>query len=166
MLFRSVCHFDNDDMLERFSLDEMVRAFDQLPDVKLIYTDLAQIGEEGEHHHYSASETYDPNKLHQHGWRHFGMYRRSVMDHIDGYNTKLISGCEDGDLFMQIAEKFPIARLPKVLYLYRAHSKNNSINNKKCESCTERSYCNYARVWCKSANYDLLTFKPLEQVNA
>jgi hypothetical protein len=102
--------------------------------VGLIYSDLAQIGEKGEHQLYSDSKTFDPNTLHQHGWRHFGMYRRKVMDHIDGYNDKLISACEDGDLFMQIAEKYPIARLPKVLYLYRAHSANNSNNNKKCES--------------------------------
>jgi len=157
-----VGHFDNDDILERYSLDEMVRAFDQLPDVMLIYTDLAQIGEKGEHQLYSESKTFDPNVLHQHGWRHFGMYRRKVMDHIDGYNEKLVSGCEDGDLFMQIAEKFPIARLPKVLYLYRAHPGNNSNNNKKCESCEERPVCNYVRVWSKTAKYDPITFKPLE----
>lgn len=160
-----VCHFDNDDILERYALDEMVRAFDQLPDVQFIYSDMAQIGEKGEHQLYSASETYDPDKLHQHGWRHLGMYRKSVMDHISGYNTKLVSGCEDGDLFMQIAEKFPIARLPKVLYLYRSHGSNNSGNNKKCESCTERLDCNYVRVWSKSANYDPVTFSPLEQAN-
>ena len=157
-----VGHLDNDDILERYSLDEMVRSFDQLPNVGLIYSDLAQIGEKGEHQLYSESKTFDINVLHQHGWRHFGMYRRKVMDVIDGYNEKLVSACEDGDLFMQISEKFPIVRLPKVLYLYRAHSGNNSANNKKCESCEERPVCNYMRVWSKSAKFDPITFKPLE----
>jgi len=160
-----VAHFDNDDILERYSLDEMVRAFDKLPDVGLIYSDLAQIDEKGNHQLYSESKTFDLNDLHQYGWRHFGMYRRKVMDHIDGYNEKLVSGCEDGDLFMQIAEKFPIVRLPKVLYLYRSHTENNSKNNKKCDSCEERMVCNYMRLWSKSAKYDPITFKPLEVNN-
>jgi glycosyltransferase involved in cell wall biosynthesis len=157
-----VCHIDNDDMLERYALEEMLNAFDQQPDVMLIYSDIAQIGEKGEHQLYSASINFDPNKLYQHGWRHFGMYRREVMRHIDGYNEKLISGCEDGDLFMQIAEKFPCARLPKALYLYRSHGENQSGKNKKCDSCSERPVCNFLRVWSKSANYDPITFKPLE----
>ena len=160
-----VCHFDNDDILERYALEEVIRSFEQLPDVMLIYTDIVQIGEKGQHELYSASKNFDPNKLHQHGWRHFGTYRREVMNHIDGYNDKLKSGCEDGDLFMQIAEKFPCARLPKPLYMYRSHGGNNSQNNKKCESCEERPICNFARVWCKSANYDVETFKPIEVQN-
>ena len=160
-----VCHFDNDDILERYALEEVVRSFEQLPNVMLIYTDIVQIGEKGQHELYSASKNFDPDKLHQHGWRHFGTYRRDVMNHIDGYNDRLKSGCEDGDLFMQIAEKFPCARLPKPLYMYRSHGENNSQNNKKCESCEERSVCNFARVWCKSANYEIETFKPIEVAN-
>lgn len=160
-----VCHVDNDDILERYALEEMLMAFVMWPEVKLIYSDLAQIGVKGEHQLYSASKDFDPNNLHQHGWRHFGMYKRNVMDHIEGYNDKLVSGCEDGDLFMQIAEKFPCARLPKPLYLYRAHEGNNSANNKKCDVCSERPVCNYVRVWSKSAKYDPITFKPLAEVN-
>jgi glycosyltransferase involved in cell wall biosynthesis len=159
-----VCHVDNDDMLERYALEEMLAGFDMWPSVKLIYSDLSQIGIKGEHQLYSAAKNFDPDNLHQHGWRHFGMYKRDVMSHIDGYNTELVSGCEDGDLFMQIAEKFPCARMPKPLYLYRSHDGNNSANNKKCETCSERPVCNYVRVWSKSAKYDPLTFKPLEEV--
>ena len=157
-------HFDSDDMLERYAIEEMLLAFDQLPNVKFIYSDFAQIGKKGEVEHYSPSPTFDPNKLHQHGWRHFGMYRSDVMEHIQGYNEKLAStnGCADGDLFMQIVEKFPAARLPKVLYLYRNHGNNISTKNAKCEACPLRMDCNFARVWCKSANYDITTFKPIE----
>lgn len=154
-------HLDNDDLLERYALEEMVRAFVQFNDVMLFYTDLAQISAEGKHQLYSESKTFDPHALHQHGWRHFGVYRRSVMNSIEGYNEKLISGCEDGDLFMQIAEKFVVVRIPKILYFYRAHPGNNSAKNKKCVSCEERMVCNYMRVWSKSANYDPITFKPL-----
>ena len=96
-----VCHVDNDDMLERYALDEMLAGFEMWPSVKLIYSDLAQIGVKGEHQLYSAAKDFNPDALHQHGWRHFGMYKRDVISDIDGYNDKLISGCEDGDLFMQ-----------------------------------------------------------------
>jgi glycosyltransferase involved in cell wall biosynthesis len=159
-----ICHFDNDDMLERWALEEMVYEFARLPEVMLIYTDLAQIDSDSNIELYSASKNYDVNQLHQHGWKHLGMYRREVMKHIEGYNDKLISACEDGDLFMQIAEKFPISRYPKVLYYYRNHGKNNVHNNKKCPTCEERMVCNFIRVWCKSAKYDIVTHKPLKVV--
>lgn len=158
-----VCHLDSDDLLERYALEEMLRGFLKFPEAQLLYSDMSQIGENGEHHVYAASENYDSGKLYQHGWRHLGMYRRSVMEKIAGYNTQLSVGCEDGDLFMQIAERFPegIYRLPKVLYLYRSHGNNNSRNNKKCESCGDRPVCNYVRVWCGAIGYDPVTFTPL-----
>ena len=160
---RFVCHVDADDMLERWAIEEMLIAFDKAPDTMLIYSDMSQIGERGEHQLYSASKDFDKNKLYQHGWRHLGMYRKSVMDSIHGYNDKLISACEDGDLFMQIAEKYPCQRLAKPLYFYRSHGNNSSRTNKKCVDCTEREVCNFMRVWAKSANYDPITFTPLKK---
>lgn len=159
---RFICHLDGDDMLERYALEEMLIAFYTNKKAALIYSDIAQIGENGYHQLYSPALDFDAQKLHQHGWRHFGMYRREVMDYIDGYNDKLISACEDGDLFMQIAEKYLCVRLPKALYMYRVHSSNASSHNKKCSECSERPVCNYMRVWSKSANYDPITFTPLQ----
>ena len=156
-------HLDGDDMLERWALEEMECTFASKPDVGLVYSDLAQIDLKGAVELYSASRSYDQNVLHQHGWRHFGVYRRSAYEATSGYNTKLISACEDGDLFMQIAEKFPCYRLPKVLYYYRNHGNNASKNNTKCNGCTQRMECNYMRVWAKSANYDPITFTPLKK---
>ncbi|MBF0202786.1 MAG: hypothetical protein HQK67_00425 [Desulfamplus sp.] len=142
----------------------MLIAFDKAPDTMLIYSDMSQIGENGEHQLYSASKNFDQTKLYQHGWRHLGMYRKAVMDSIEGYNDKLISACEDGDLFMQIAEKYPCQRLPKPLYFYRSHGNNSSRKNKKCSNCSERPICNFMRVWAKSANYDPITFTPLAKI--
>ncbi len=158
-----ICHVDADDMLERWAIEEMLIAFDKAQDIMLIYSDIAQIGKNGEHQLYSASKYFDANKLHQHGWRHLGMYRKSVMDSIEGYNDKLVSACEDGDLFMQIAEKYPCQRLAKPLYLYRSHGSNSSRKNKKCRNCSERPVCNFIRVWASSANYDPITFTPLKK---
>lgn len=144
-------HFDQDDMLERWALDEMIRSFQMEPEIMLFYSDVAQIGEAHEHQLYSVNKDFNPMELYNHGWRHLGMYRRDVMQHIAGYNDKIVSACEDGDLFMQIAEKnFGIKRIPKILYLYRAHQNNQSKNNKKCNVCEERNDCNFIRVWDKA----------------
>lgn len=159
-----VCHVDNDDMLERWALEEMLREFLRRPEVMYIYSDLAQIGVKGDIELYSKNTDFDPNQLHMHGWRHFGMYRREVMNHIAGYNDKLISACEDGDLVMQIIEKFPAFRYPKILYYYRNHGNNTSLTNKKCDKCEERFVCNFARVWCKSANVDIKTWTMIQAV--
>jgi len=153
-------HLDSDDMLERWALEEMLYTFKQKPDVMLIYSDLVQVSRKNEVEFYGASPTFDRQKLHQHGWRHFGMYRRLVMKYIDGYNDKLVSACEDWDLFMQIAVKFPIRRLEKPLYLYRNHGENNSHKNLKCQTCPSNPDCNYIRVWAASLNYDQRTLEP------
>lgn len=162
-----IAHFDSDDVLERYAVEEMMLAFEAKPDAKLIYSDMIQINKKGEFEGYMASPTFDRTKLYQHGWRHFGMYRADVLDEIQGYNTELFdtNGCHDGDLFMQIAEKYPVYRLPKPLYMYRRHDNNISVKNAKCVTCDKKPVCNYARVWCESAKFDLMTFKPLEQVH-
>lgn len=160
-------HLDSDDMLERWAVEEIVKAFDAQPDTMLIYSDIVQVSVKNEVEYYSASPTYDSARLHQHGWRHFGVYRSKVLDHINGFNEKIasIKTCEDGDLFMQIAEKFPIYRLQKVLYYYRNRGDNTSRSKPACETCPANPHCNYVRVWAKSLNYDQRTLKPKDQTN-
>jgi glycosyltransferase involved in cell wall biosynthesis len=160
-----VAHFDSDDMLERWSVEEMVRAFDSNPDAQFIYSDMAHIDIKGNVVAYQKNEDFDVDKLYNYGWKHFGMYRASVLKHIAGYNEKLsiVAGCGDGDFFMQIAEKFKIVRVPKVLYLYRNHGNHTSAKKLPCDVCPANPDCNYIRVWTKSLNYDQRTVKPLEQ---
>jgi len=147
-------HLDSDDMLERWAVEEMVNAFKSRPDTMLIYSDMVQVGVKNDVECYSASPTYDSAKLYQHGWRHFGMYRAKVFDHIQGFNDKIaiVKTCEDGDLFMQIAEKFPIYRLQKALYMYRNRGDNTSSQKPDCEKCPAKADCNYIRVWTKALN--------------
>ena len=156
-----LCHLDSDDMLERWAIEEMLLEFEKYPEVKLIFSDMVQVGRFNAVEIYKANKDFDSAKLHEHGWRHFGMYRTDVFNHIYGFNELCRSGCEDGDFFMQIAEKFPIRRLPKVLYKYRSHGNNTSSNKPKCEECEHNPDCNYIRVWAKSLNYDQRTLKPI-----
>ena len=155
-----ICHLDGDDMLEPWALAAMVNEFAKYPDAALIYSDSMFIGSKSEFNSYSPSP--NPNEILKLGWRHLGMFHRSVMDSIDGYNTRL-NQCEDGDLFMQIADQFPIHRLSSVLYKHRFHGNNTSSNNAKCTDCHQRPDCNFIRVWAKHAKYDPITYEPLPQ---
>ena len=160
-----ICHLDSDDMLEPWALDTMVEAFRRRPDIHLIYSDRMEIGPKGEFRSYVPSENYSPDAVATLGWRHFGMFRNSVMDSIDGYNP-VLPHCEDGDLFMQIVEKFSVTRMTSVMYRYRAHDNNTSRKNASCGECNYRPQCNFVRVWCKHAGYDHLTFTPLPKPEA
>ena len=144
-------HLDCDDTLERWALEEMLRTFASKPDVALVYSDMAQMDEKGNITHYDLAKNFDSNNLHQHGWRAFGMYRRDVLKYIYGYNDQITGGCEDGDLFMQIAERYPCYHLAKILYFRRYHGNNMSLFMTKCDNCNQKPKCNFWRVWDKSA---------------
>lgn len=161
-------HFDSDDMLEKYALEEMVSAFAKHPEAALIYSDFAQVSrhstiDDYTVEAYSLSKDFDPQQLYHHGWRHFGMFRADAYKSVQGYNAALVGvpGCSDGDLFMQIAEKYPAWHLPKVLYYYRSHQTNISKKIGKCEECPANPKCNYIRVWAKAANRDQRTLQPL-----
>lgn len=157
-----ICHLDGDDELYPYSVATMVEAAEANPGVALFQSDNAWMDKKGVVYQYHANKEPEPNLSHF-GWRHFGMYRRSVYDTTKGYNTALISACEDGDLFMQIVEKHPFMRVPYVLYKHRWHDGNASGTNKKCDTCTERPICNYIRVWGKHAGVDHITYKPISK---
>jgi glycosyltransferase involved in cell wall biosynthesis len=159
-------HVDGDDELYPYSLQTMVAAIKQHPEVDLFFSDVAWIDANSTIFQYNAN-THTEGNLSDFGWRHLTIYRRSAYERTAGYNTALISGCEDGDLAMQIADTSKIMRVPHVLYKHRWHEYNASRKNKKCETCEERPVCNYIRVWGKHVSVDPITFTPLkkEQTN-
>lgn len=157
-----IAHFDQDDLLERWAIEEMLREFRRTK-VSMLYSDRVHIDENGVFMNYAAEKPFDKNNLHMYGHRHFCMMRRNVMNFIDGYNDKLISACEDIDIFTQVAEKFPTAHLPKVLYSHRSHSHNSHKLGylKECKTCTERAFCNYVRVWGAANKLNHITLEPI-----
>ena len=157
-----VGHLDSDDMLYENAIEYQVNYLESHPDIALVYSDTSGINSKGEITTYNMHKNYDSN-LAWFGWRPFGVYRKSVYDQIEGYNTKLTEGCEDGDLFMQIADKHLFARNPFVLYYHRSHDNNTSPKNHSCNTCPDRPVCNYIRIWCKHTNMDHLTMKPIKE---
>lgn len=158
-----ICHLDGDDELYPYSIQTMLEHM-QDEDVALGVSDNAWIDSSSKVTGYCVNKEPSGN-LSETGWRHFGMYKRWAYDQTDGYNTKIIHACEDGDLFMQIADKFKCVKVPVVLYKYRCHDKNTSHESKggKCGECNERPVCNFVRIWSKHAKYDPITFTPLKE---
>lgn len=58
------------------------------------------------------------------------MYQRFVFDAVGGFDTSLKS-CEDYDLYLRIARKFPIYRHPSITAEYRWHDSNMTHNSSR-----------------------------------
>lgn len=167
-----VCHLDGDDALFPWSLETMVNHMEKDPDVAIAYSDFAWVDASGKVFSYYKTSDVQPN-LAQMGasWRHLGMYRKSFYEKTEGINTKMMVACEDVDLFMQLAEVGKLLRVPYVLYKYRRHDKQTTaadatLSSRNCSTCTERSYCNYIRVWSKHAEFDHITWTSLKTKEA
>jgi len=144
-----VGHLDCDDFLERYAVEEMLRVFEKDSVLALIYSDSAYVDQAGKVTGYKTEIDYSYQNLVALGWRHFGMYKRDLALKYGGINTKIVSGCDDGDLFMKLAYRHRCFHLAKVLYYYRCHDNNSSRTNKKCETCEEKPDCNYISIWSK-----------------
>jgi len=143
-----ICHVDDDDFIYPHAIETMVKVFNECPDIGMAYSDMAFVDDNAVPFSYSASKN-PGGPMTDYGWRHLGMYRRAAYNATKGYNEAL-GHCEDGDLFMQIAEKFPFVRVPHVLYAYQnGGGGSGHLSSKKppCEECPSRGSCNYIRVW-------------------
>jgi glycosyltransferase involved in cell wall biosynthesis len=157
-----LCHVDSDDYIYPHALATMVKTFLKNPELGFAYSDMGYGDEEGGVFDYLKNIDPNPN-LAYHGWRSLGMYTRKAYENTEGYNRKLDKTCEDGDLFMQIADKFPIARVPHVLYVINNGGEHTSVENEiDCKTCPCRMDCNYAEVWARHANYDLESWEEKE----
>jgi glycosyltransferase involved in cell wall biosynthesis len=96
----------------------------------------------GRHRLITADGTPGPTKPHLYTGRdHYGallqgnhigmhatvMYRRTLFDAVGGYNTSL-RACEDYDLYLRIARRYPITCHDEVVAEYRHHGANISAN--------------------------------------
>ena len=155
-----VGHLDSDDMLYPQAIEYMVAEMHKHPEVALMYSDKSGIDATGKITAYDLMTDYHPN-LAYFGWRPFGVYRKAIFDTTEGYNTKLTGGCEDGDLFMQIAANHKFMRVPHVLYYHRSHGNNTSPKNYSCKTCPDKPVCNYIKIWSHYAKVDPMTMEPL-----
>ena len=159
-----LCHVDSDDYIYPHALAFMVQAFMKNPKLGYAFSDMAYGDNTDKAISYALNDEPVQEQPCQ-GWRSLGMYTRGAYEQTDGYNTKLLHTCEDGDLATQIAAKFPIARVGHVLYVANAaeDSEHITVTHKiDCATCPCRPDCNYAKGFAVLANYDLDTWEPIK----
>lgn len=138
---------DHDDVLLPDCLAEVVDAFDAHPEASLVYSDFAQINEDGSPNHdrFNAANgwTYEPfehdgvtynrclsmeptpNNV-SYIWyapNHVRAFRLSDYEEIGGYDASL-EVLDDQDLMMKLFRIGSFHRIPKCLYLQRMHARN------------------------------------------
>jgi glycosyltransferase involved in cell wall biosynthesis len=137
--------FDHDDILMPTALEEVQSAFDSDPEIGFVYSDFAEIDEQGNpskrefntaygwtyhddengyhvcegkspHPHHVAYIWYAPN--------HLRAFRASAYDEIGGYN-KTLRICDDADLMVRFYKKTKFYHIQKNLYLQRLHGQQS-----------------------------------------
>lgn len=141
---------DHDDLLASTCLEEVERAFVQNPDAVLVYSDFAQINEDGspnsERFNAANGWIYDEVEVdgtthlrcnaleaspHNMGYiwyapNHVRAFRRSAYEAVGGYD-RLLEVLDDQDLMMRLFTAGDFVRLDRCLYLQRMHGRNTQV---------------------------------------
>lgn len=122
---------DNDDALHKTALGYVVKAINFKPGVHFIYSDEDKMNEKGIRYdpHFKADFNYEL-LLAQNMISHFGVYRRSIVESIDGFREGL-EGAQDWDLTLRFIDKInwscEIIHIQKILYHWRAISGSTAL---------------------------------------
>lgn len=117
-----VALLDNDDELAPIALYEVVKCLNINPDLDLIYSDEDKIDMSGKRFDPAFKPDWSPDLLLGTNYiSHLGVYRRSIMDEIEGFRVGY-EGSQDYDLVLRFTEKTTskrIAHIPRILYYWR-----------------------------------------------
>jgi glycosyltransferase involved in cell wall biosynthesis len=138
---------DHDDRLMSNALIEIVDAFTSHPSASLVYSDFAQINEDGTANYDRfdqangweyAEESVDAQRYlrchamapspHNVGYiwyapNHVRSFRRSLYEQVGGYDASLPI-LDDHDLMIKLFKAGDFVHIPKLLYLQRIHRRN------------------------------------------
>ena len=138
---------DDDDLLSSDCLEQILAAFDARPEIGFVYSDTAQINEDGSRNETRFAQT--------HGWQyhdervdgqdvlvcdalpatphnvsyiwyapnHVRAFRRDIYEKVGGYDDSL-DVADDHDLMCRLYQVSDFHHIPKCLYLQRMHSGN------------------------------------------
>jgi len=124
---------DNDDLLTKNALSEVVKVLNQNRNLDMIYSDEDKINTKGFRCDPHFKPDFSPDTLMSLNYIcHFTVLRKSIMDEISGFTVGL-EGAQDHDLFLRFTEKTnKIYHIPKILYHWRMipTSTSMSIDNK------------------------------------
>ena len=118
------------------AIKEMVTFLGSHPDVAMVYTDCRYINGDGDD--LGIVEAKEPDSLQYHcAPAGCLLFRHEVFEKVEPFRREWVR-CHDFDFYHRIYEKFKVARLPRVLYAYRAHEASMSGNHEAhvIEHCT------------------------------
>lgn len=157
---------DHDDVLASDCLEEVAAAFTAHPEVVLVYSDFAQIDEDGAANHETfnlamgweyAPANVDGQLVNRcralepsphnvaYIWyapNHVRAFRRAAYERVGGYDATL-EVLDDQDLMMRLFADGPFLRIPRCLYLQRVHAANTQKDgriNREIQSDTVEQY--------------------------
>lgn len=111
---------DNDDLLHKNALYEVVRALNDDKKIDMIYTDEDKIALNGKRYFPHFKPDFSPDTLLSSNYIcHFTVLRKSIVDELGGFRGKY-NGSQDYDLFLRFTERTSnIYHIPKILYHWR-----------------------------------------------
>jgi O-antigen biosynthesis protein len=134
---------DPEDMLSERALYEVAVEWNRHPDAEIIYSDEDRIDESGRRHNPYFKTDWNPELfLGQNMISHLGVYRRSLIEAVDGFRMGL-EGSEDYDLALRASRHTTperIRHIPVVLYHRRAalETQSNSQTNSQRDADSAR----------------------------
>lgn len=115
-----VAMMDNDDVIPKHAIFEMVKAINNDRTIDMIYTDEDKLDIEGNRCDPHIKSDYAPDTLLSVNYFcHFTLLRTSILRKIGGWRVG-VEGAQDWDLFLRFVEEANnIYHLPKILYHWR-----------------------------------------------
>lgn len=131
---RYITFLDADDRYESHALASGLACFMEHPDAAMVYAGHRRIGVRGEplgrdHFRPVGGDVYaDLLRGNFIGMHATVLYRRDVLVALGGFDETLRL-CEDYELYLRLARRYPIAGHPEIVAEYRQHGRNLSHNN-------------------------------------
>lgn len=132
-----IAFIDHDDWWDATMLEKQVKASCKNPAAALVYTDCMYVDTDG------TPQRKGSNVEQPHSGRVFrqlvlvdfiplsaALVRREVLEEVGRFNESF-GIIEDYDIFLKVAEKYPVEYVDEVLMYYRVHLSNNSKNFNK-----------------------------------
>jgi len=153
---------DHDDLLSEHALFWVVKAINENPKARLIYSDEDKIDENGKRQNPYFKCDWNVDLFYsQNMFSHLGVYRTSLLKKIGGFR-KGFEGAQDYDLALRCIERVKpnqIHHIPRVLYHWRIHSLSTSQtpdNKPYAKLAGEKALNSHFHRYNKNARVELL----------
>ena len=134
---------DHDDCLADHALFFVVKAVNDKPEAKIIYTDEDKIDESGVRFEPHFKTDWNRDLLYSHNYiTHFSVFDAELIKSIGGFKTG-VEGSQDYDLILRSVARVgneQIVHIPHILYHWRAIQGSTALSSGEKDYTTEAGY--------------------------